>query len=109
MAPPTGTLFFSKSLCTRLILCFRIRKSIKTEPGESIGSSLFSSKDLPKSMKLKLKGGAYVDPESGLEHKAHVFKRKDALYSSVLGSADVQSGRNSYYKLQLLKHDKKDK
>ena len=25
-------------------------------------------------MRLKLKGGAYVDPESGLEDKAHVYK-----------------------------------
>ncbi len=68
------------------------------------------SADLPKSMKLKLKGGAYVDPESGLEHKAHVYKSsKDDLYSVVLGSVDIQEGRNSYYKLQLLQHDKKSK
>ena len=32
-------------------------------------------KDMPKSMKLKLKGGAYVDPESNLDHKTHVFKK----------------------------------
>ena len=29
------------------------------------------------------------------------------LYSVVLGSVDVQEGRNSYYKLQLLQHDTK--
>jgi len=33
------------------------------------GSSLFSSASMPKSVKLKLKGGGYVDPESGLEDK----------------------------------------
>jgi hypothetical protein len=32
-------------------------------------SSLFSSASMPKSVKLKLKGGGYVDPESGLEDK----------------------------------------
>lgn len=34
----------------------------------------FLKKDLPKSMKLKLKGGGIVDPDSGLDHKAHVLK-----------------------------------
>ena len=67
------------------------------------------TKDVPKSVKLKLKGGAYVDPESGLEHKAHVLKIKDTLYSVVLGAVNIQEGKNSYYKLQLLQHDKKSK
>ena len=39
----------------------------------------------PKSVKLKLKGGAYVDPDSGLQDKAHVLKSGDNLYSAVLG------------------------
>ncbi len=65
--------------------------------------------DMPKSMKLKLKGGAYVDPESGLEHDAHVLKRGNDLYSVVLGAVNIQTGMNSYYKLQLLQHDNKNK
>ena len=67
------------------------------------------AKDMPKSQKLKLKGGAYVDPESGLDHKAHVFKKTDALFSVVLGAVDIQRGTNSYYKLQMLEHDTKNK
>jgi hypothetical protein len=35
-------------------------------------SSLFSSASMPKSVKLKLKGGGYVDPESGLEDKVRM-------------------------------------
>ena len=70
---------------------------------------MFVSKDLPKSMKLKLKGGAYVDPESGLEHKAHVIKDGKKLFSIVLGAVNIQEGKNSYYKLQALKHDVKSK
>ena len=72
---------------------------------------MFIAKDLPKSMRLKLKGGAYVDPESGLDHKAHVYKssRDNALYSVVLGKVNIQDGQNSYYKLQVLQHDKKNK
>lgn len=59
-------------------------------------------------MKLKLKGGAYVDPDSELEDKAHVLKeREGGLYSAVLGAVSIQDGKNSYYKLQVLEHDKK--
>jgi len=72
------------------------------------GAARFVSQ-MPKSMKLKLKGGAYVDPESELENEAHVFKSKDSLYSAVLGAVNIQDGKNSYYKLQMLEHDKRKK
>ena len=84
-----------------------------------------------KTLKLKLKGGAYVDPESGVQDKvwrekdiswtscfyhlpaaclqAHVLKTSSALYSVVLGAVNIQDGKNSYYKLQILEHDKKPK
>ena len=42
----------------------------------------------PKSVKLKLKGGAYVDPDSELQDKAHVLKSGENLYSAVLGNFD---------------------
>jgi hypothetical protein len=38
-----------------------------------------------------------------------VYKAKEALYSVVLGAVNVQTGMNSYYKLQVLQHDKKPK
>merc|ERR1712025_1406589 len=53
--------------------------------------------------------GAYVDPESELQDKAHVLKSGDSLYSAVLGAVNIQDGKNSYYKLQILEHDKKRK
>ena len=68
-----------------------------------------SGSGMSDKLKLKLKGGGVVDPDSGLEDKAHVLKTKNALYSVVLGIVDIQSGRNSYYKLQVLEHDKKSK
>ena len=60
-------------------------------------------------LKLKLKGGGVVDPDSGLADEAHVYKSKESLYSVVLGVVDIQKDRNSYYKLQVLEHDKKKK
>lgn len=75
---------------------------------EKSGSN-FLKKEMPKSVKMKLKGGGFVDPDSGLQEKAHVLKVKDALYSVVLGSVNIQEGKNSFYKLQILEHDKKPK
>ncbi|KAJ3045123.1 Poly [ADP-ribose] polymerase 1 [Rhizophlyctis rosea] len=59
-----------------------------------------------KVTKLTVKGGAAVDPESGLETSHHVLKEKDLLYSIVLAKADVQTAKNSYYKLQVLEPDR---
>lgn len=64
------------------------------------------TKSVPSKIKLKLKGGSAVDPDSGIENIAHVYEdpNKDK-YSVVLGITDVQSDKNSYYKLQLLQSD----
>ena len=76
------------------LICFGL-----THAGKSGGDKL----------KLKLKGGGVVDPDSGLEDRAHVVKSSDSLYSVVLGVVDIQNDRNSYYKLQVLEHDVKKK
>ena len=34
---------------------------------------MFVPKSLPKSMKMKLKGGGFVDPDSNLEHKVRTY------------------------------------
>jgi len=60
-------------------------------------------------MKLQLKDGAYVDPDSNLENSAHVLKKNETLYSVVLGAVSIQDDKNSFYKMQVLEHDKKPK
>ena len=64
------------------------------------------TKSVPSTMKLKVKGGAAVDPASGLENSAHVLQEKGGILSVVLGMVDIVRGTNSYYKLQLLESDK---
>ncbi|CAH2107562.1 unnamed protein product [Euphydryas editha] len=60
--------------------------------------------------KLKIKGGSAVDPDSGLQDEAHVVACRDGgKYSVVLAKTDVVAGKNSYYKLQVLKADNKSK
>lgn len=58
-----------------------------------------------KKMKMVVKSGATVDPESGLEHKAHVLVKGNMKYTATLAMVDMNSGCNSYYKLQLLESD----
>lgn len=53
-----------------------------------------------------MKGGLAVDPDSNLEHTAHVYVNGQDKYTVVLGITDIQSKKNSYYKLQLLEADK---
>ncbi|XP_004605484.1 poly [ADP-ribose] polymerase 1 [Sorex araneus] len=62
-----------------------------------------------KRMKLTLKGGAAVDPDSGLEHSAHVLEKNGKVFSATLGLVDIVKGTNSYYKLQLLEDDKESR
>ncbi|XP_060128952.1 poly [ADP-ribose] polymerase 1 [Zootoca vivipara] len=61
---------------------------------------------LEKKMKLTVKGGAAVDPDSGLEDSAHVFEKGGKIFSATLGLVDIVKGTNSYYKLQLLEDDR---
>ncbi|XP_072912212.1 poly [ADP-ribose] polymerase 1 isoform X2 [Hemitrygon akajei] len=58
-----------------------------------------------KKMKLTVKGGGAVDPDSGLEDSAHVFEQSGRILSATLGLVDITRGTNSYYKLQLLEDD----
>ncbi|CAI9570907.1 unnamed protein product [Staurois parvus] len=59
-----------------------------------------------KKMKLTVKGGAAVDPDSGLENSCHVLEKSSKIFSATLGLVDISRGTNSYYKLQLIEHDR---
>lgn len=58
-----------------------------------------------KKMKVAVKGGAAVDPESEMEDTCHVLEEKGNIYSATLGLVDIVRGTNSYYKLQILQAD----
>lgn len=60
--------------------------------------------------KLKIKGGTAVDPDSNLQNVAHVYQDRDGnKYTVVLGKTDVVAGKNSFYKLQVLRADNQNK
>uniref|UniRef100_A0A1A9VJ13 NAD(+) ADP-ribosyltransferase n=1 Tax=Glossina austeni TaxID=7395 RepID=A0A1A9VJ13_GLOAU len=83
---------------------------VPQEEKKSLKSKSIYTKSVPTSMTLKIKDGLAVDPDSGLEDVAHVYiaKNKDK-YNAVLGQTDIQRNKNSYYKLQLLRDDKKNR
>ncbi len=60
-----------------------------------------TNKDLEQEMVLmRVKGGAVVDPDSGLEDRASVARdSKGRARSAVLGMVDLVKGYNSYYRL----------
>ena len=67
------------------------------------------TKSLPSKVRVQLKGGAAVDPDSNLVDVAHVYKNEHEIYNAVLGMTDIQSGKNSYYKLQVLESDSRNR
>lgn len=67
------------------------------------------TKSVPSKVTLKLKGGLAVDPDSGLDDVAHVYKRDKMIFNCVLNKVDIQTDKNSYFKMQVLEADKGNK
>ncbi|XP_077994827.1 poly [ADP-ribose] polymerase 1-like [Glandiceps talaboti] len=58
-------------------------------------------------LKMKVKGGAAVDPDSGVQDRTHVYSAGDLKFNATLGMVDIMKGTNSFYKIQLLESDSK--
>lgn len=88
----------------------RIKLSI--ESNEKVTTEKVEAKFANKSIgdgkvKMKVKGGAAVDPDSGLEDEGHVLleAKTGEPYTCVLGLVDIIKGTNSFYKLQIIELD----
>lgn len=102
------SLLEQKSICTwGGDPTIRISK-VAAKSNASRGKSIYEKKSSSGKVKLRIKGGGAVDPESKLEDEAHVYQRGKDKFNFNLGLTDIQSGKNSYYKMQILKHDKKE-
>ncbi|XP_019618728.1 PREDICTED: poly [ADP-ribose] polymerase 1-like isoform X2 [Branchiostoma belcheri] len=81
--------------------------TVEEKPSKSKSKSKYEEMESgTKKLKMMVKGGAAVDPDSGIEHSAHVLEDKGKVYNAVLGLVDLVRGTNSYYKLQVLEADK---
>lgn len=63
------------------------------------------TKNVPTKVVVKVQEGGAVDPLTTLENEAHIYKDRNKTYNSVLALADLQNGKNSFYKLQVLQSD----
>lgn len=99
------TLINTKSICD---WGTNIDAKISQDDLKSKSKSMYT-KSVPKSMKLTLKDGIAVDPDSGLEDIATVYVKGKDKYTAVLGLTDIQRNKNSYYKLQVLVSERKNK
>jgi poly [ADP-ribose] polymerase 1 len=98
---------WGSDLKTRIAFCRETYEKAVEEANEQ-RFSLKSVGDGSGKIKMKVKGGAAVDPDTGLEDIAHVFleAKTNEPYCCVLGMVDIVRGTNSFYKLQVLQHDK---
>ncbi|KAL9650365.1 hypothetical protein ABK040_016432 [Willaertia magna] len=64
---------------------------------------------VPKKKKVTIKGRAAVDTDCEKADDVHVLEIGDDVYSVHLNLTDLQTNINSYYILQVLEHDKKNK
>lgn len=54
-----------------------------------------------------VKGKGAVDPKSGLEDKGHVYVSEEGVvFSATLSAADITTGQNSFYMLQVIQSDR---
>ncbi|KAK0056913.1 poly [ADP-ribose] polymerase 1 [Biomphalaria pfeifferi] len=67
------------------------------------------TKSVPAKVKMTVKGGAAVDPDSELAEVAHVIKEQGEPLTAVLGLVDIARGTNSFYKLQALESDSENR
>ncbi|XP_023941919.1 poly [ADP-ribose] polymerase [Bicyclus anynana] len=92
-----------------------------SDPTKRVPQDVIDGKSIQKSgsqytksksaiQKLKIRGGTAVDPDSGVADIAHVYQAPDRTkYTTVLSKTDVVAGKNSYYKLQVLKANTQNK
>ncbi|KAG8183478.1 hypothetical protein JTE90_001045 [Oedothorax gibbosus] len=91
------------------VLKFGIKQENKKRKQEEESNAALYMKSAPQKMKISVKGAAAVDPESELESTCHVYQKKDNIYNAVLAYVDMSKGTNSFYKMQLLEHNKQSK
>jgi len=91
-----------KSIGTKVASKSAASKSVTSSVSGSIGKS-GSGK-----AKVKVKGRGAVDPDSNLDETGHIYDDKKLVWTASMTSADIQTGRNSYYILQLIEMDTKN-
>lgn len=78
-------------------------KNYQVEVTEKSNSkSILKSQHVGSKLKIQVQDGVAVDPESNLADVTEVAKRKKKPLNAVFSLADAVTGKNSYYKIQVL-------
>ncbi|RWS01779.1 Poly [ADP-ribose] polymerase 1-like protein, partial [Dinothrombium tinctorium] len=76
---------------------------------ENFEPSQNSMKHVTEMRSFKMKGKEVVDPDTGLDEVAHIYKDESVSYSVTLAKVELDSNKNSFYKIQLLEFDEPEK
>lgn len=111
-----GVKKYAEALLKSLKSSKKRKRVMKTKVGIP-KSEVMTTDDLAKKRKRKLeeetnnvskvyvKNGYEIDAETELQETHHIYVEGDTAYTATLSSTDVHSGRNAFYKLQLLEPD----
>jgi len=82
-------------------------KKSKTEDAAAAAASTTAAPPAEEEKKVKVivKGRAPVDPNSGLQAKAHVYENGDDIYDVMLNQVNIGHNNNKFYVIQLLEAD----
>ncbi|KAK9067559.1 hypothetical protein SSX86_011670 [Deinandra increscens subsp. villosa] len=85
-----------------LVDCFERKKKLrfdlyKIETNEEANKSMVT---------VKVKGRSAVHEASGLQDTGHILEHGKSIYNTTLNLADLSTGINSYYILQIIEDDK---
>lgn len=81
---------------------------IETPQPSKINEKRFERRLAEEEKRRVVKNGCVVDPQCEMSSETHVFVQKKRPWQALLNSADAASGKNSFYKLQLLQHDRRE-
>ncbi|KAK0423173.1 hypothetical protein QR680_008010 [Steinernema hermaphroditum] len=105
--------FHKRKTSNRIYPTFFESQTIVDVPSTSSRpSNIYKSSSMREKAPIYVKRGCAVDPDCDDYQQYHVYLDKEdgnRAWQTTLGVADAQSNRNSYYKLQLVQHDKRDK
>ncbi|KAI6242060.1 Poly [ADP-ribose] polymerase [Aphelenchoides fujianensis] len=69
---------------------------------------MFKVKHTEEERRCLLKNGCYVDPKCSVAEHTHVYIENSRPWQALLSHADAARGKNSFYKLQLVKDDRRE-
>ncbi|CAD5224652.1 unnamed protein product [Bursaphelenchus okinawaensis] len=82
------------------------KTKIQTPTTSNADKKRYERKLAEEELRRQVKNGCVVDPECEVSESVHVYVEKKKPWQALLSTADAATGKNSFYKLQILQHDR---